>query len=474
MPGIVAVALAFFSRWRLVCSLVAVFIAGILFVLGLVISPGSEYSIGPLTLSISDTLRVLGRETIIGPANLPEVLIIYGGAALWIAGGYFSRASKLFPAIALAMAALQTAAITIQPFLYAAVFIELLAILTVPLTAEAGKKIQQGILRLIIFYTLGMAAILFVGWMLTGPTTGATGNSLLLNAVILLAVGFVFFLAIFPAHSWVPMLMEMGNPFTSAFIIFWLTQAALLFSDGLIDQYNLVAANIFGSQVLATIGMLIILIFGIMIVFQNHLGRILGFAILMETGFAILAISLEPYTSKSLFYALQIQKSLPVMLWALALHFFLRQRADLDFSKARGAGVGQPWTSAMLLLAYLSILGLPFLPLFTPKAVLFETLALEFGWLLPGIAVGVLGLLVVLLRTVSILFDGREAVTANRLRGEMLSDPGRRETVKPQLSDPRAQVQIDESRRIKFLMLIGLLLLFGVGLISGFFLPPYL
>lgn len=448
IPGVMAVLLLLTYRWQLIGTLVASITATVLVILAFVLPPGGEYAFGPLTVEITESLSVLGRETIIRTGDIPEVVIIYWGAALWILGSYFARSSRLFPSIALGMAALQVAAITIQPFLYAAVFIELLAILSVPLVAETGKQVQQGVLRLIVFFTLGMAALLFVGWLLTTGATGIPDSELIFNAAIFLAAGFIFFLTLFPAHSWVPQLLEKGNPFTAAFIVFWLTQAALLFSNSLLLQYDLIGAGSPGAQVVVGVAVLMIVIFGLYLLFQNHLGRILGFAILIEVGFSLLAVGLQSGSSGPVFYSLLFQKSLPFMLWALALASYHRQSPNLELSELRGAGWRFPWTGGGLLLAQLTIVGLPLLPIFSVKALLFANIQFEDRWVFLGITAGLAGLALVLLRTLSALYGSTD------------DDP-----------DP---AEGKEGRGIRILLIACILLLFATGLLSGFILPAFL
>lgn len=458
-PAVGALFLLVFYRWRWVGFLTALVIAVVLFILGMIFPPGSEYTFGAFEINLSETLSFFGRESVIRAEEIPEVLIVYWGVAVWIAGGYFARAPRLFPAIALGMAALQVAAITIQPFLYAAVFIELLAVVSIPLLVEAGQQVRQGVIRMIVFYTLGMAAILFAGWMLTGGDPVASGSDLLFTAAMLLAIGFILLLAIFPAYSWVPMILQKGNPYPGAFTVFWLIQATLLFSNGLFSQYDLIASGTLGAQVVTVLGMLIILTFGAFLLFQENLGRILGFTIQLEVGFVLLAVVVQTASDSAVFYALLFSRTLPFMLWALSAAALHHKLGNLDFSSIQGTGYHLRWMSAGLVLSILAVLGLPLLPVFPIKLVIMQAVSTSSSWLYLGVVLGSVGLVVSLLRIFAVLF-AQDPQLSNLVAGDIENagvEPG--ETIAPS--------EWVESRQVKLILLAGIILMFLGGIFSG-------
>lgn len=459
LPGIVAILVFVLYRWRWVSFLFAFLIATLLFILAILLPPGRELTLGPLEINIAESLGILGREAVIGPTDIPEVLIIFWGVALWIGAGYFAQAPRYFPGIALGMAALQVAAITIQPFLYAAVFIELLAVLSIPLLVEIGQQVRQGVLRLIIYYTLGMAAILFVGWMLTTGDQATAEGELLFTAAILLVIGFILLLAVFPAHSWVPMILRRGNPYPSAFVVFWLTQSALLFGNGLLDQYDLIGSGTLGSQVMVVIGVLIIFVFGAFLVFQHDLARIIGLTIQIEIGFALLAVAVQAVSGETVFYALLFLKSLPFVLLALSATLLSVKSGSLDFSAIRGAGAYFRWSSVGAIVSFLAILGLPLLPIFPIKMVVMQTASFSGEWLYLGVMLGTAGLLICLLKFFSVLYpSGYEQENSND----------------DQSSEHAKAVKAVESKQIKLVIGLAILLLFVSGLISGAILPTWM
>jgi len=56
---------------------------------------------------------------------------------------------------------------------------------------------------------------------------------------------------------------------------------------------------------------------GLLAAFQHHLGKIMGYAIIVETGFSLLALSLGSSSSLNIFLLLLVPRAISLGLWAL-------------------------------------------------------------------------------------------------------------------------------------------------------------
>src|SRR5258708_17023342 len=81
--------------------------------------------IGPVSLKISSSASFFGRSLVLTPAQAPLLVIIFGACALWFFGAEAAGvALRLIPS-GLIITGLLVGAIAVQPFLFAALLIEL-------------------------------------------------------------------------------------------------------------------------------------------------------------------------------------------------------------------------------------------------------------------------------------------------------------------------------------------------------------
>ena len=236
-PGLLAVLLIPLRQWRSFVVPAAAGVAGLLALMAWMLPFGEAMSIGPFSLKIADAIAILGRSFILRDADRPLLAIFYLAAGLWILGTYAVKVTDLFAPLALGMTATWVAALAVEPFLYAAMLIEVTVLLSVPLLVPSGARAGRGVFRFLTFQTFGMPFLLFTGWMLVGVEASPSDLALVVRAAVLLALGFAFMLAIFPFHSWVPMLMEEAHPYVAGFVLAMLPGLVTLFGLGFLDRY---------------------------------------------------------------------------------------------------------------------------------------------------------------------------------------------------------------------------------------------
>ncbi len=82
----------------------------------------------------------------------------------------------------------------LSPFLYAAVVVELIALLSVPLLSPRGSPTGSGIIHYLSAQTIALPLILLSGWMVSGIETSPSAEALVLRGALLLMLGFVLWL----------------------------------------------------------------------------------------------------------------------------------------------------------------------------------------------------------------------------------------------------------------------------------------
>jgi NADH:ubiquinone oxidoreductase subunit 2 (subunit N) len=360
------------------------------------------------SIRIDETLFFFGRRFILDDSARPALILIYLGISLWFGGAYLARVNQYFIPLGLWIAALLTASLAVEPFLYAAIMILGVALLCVPILNPPGKPVSGGVMRFLKFQTIGMPIILIGGRLLSDVEINPTDVQFALRVTLIIGLGFAFITAIFPFHTWIPMVAESSHPYASAFVFFLFPATVSLLSVNYIEGYRTIGIPVKAGEVFRFIGVIMILTGGFMAVFERHLARIMGFAAIYEIGMALLALSLVADTqlissSIGLYFAQQVPRALGLATWALGLCFLLRRTGDLKLTSVRGFARKWPIISTSLVLSTFTIAGLPVLAGFPVNIALWTNLVHIAPLVVLLGLLGTTGLLAAGIRTMAIL-----------------------------------------------------------------------
>jgi NADH-quinone oxidoreductase subunit N len=334
----------------------------------------SAISIGAMSFKLSSSFELLGRHFILDSSDRSLLTLIYGSTMVWFGVAAAVKLARRLCSLGLAITALLVAALAVEPFLYAALLIEMAVLLSIPLLSEPGKKPGKGVIRFLIFQTLAMPFILFSGWLLAGIEANPGDLGLVQQAAILIGLGFAFLLAIFPFYSWIPLLLEESSPYIVGFILWIFPTVALFFFLGFLDHYAWLRDAPSLKAILTTIGVLMVFSGGLLAAFQNHLGRILGYAVVMETGFSLLSLSLGAMEGLNNMLILFIPRFLCMGIWAFSLTILKSKATTLDLEDTQGLVRKWPFVTLGLILANLSLAGMPLLAGFPSHYAIWEGL----------------------------------------------------------------------------------------------------
>jgi NADH-quinone oxidoreductase subunit N len=367
---------------------------------------GQVIRLGPVAFSIEPVFSFAGRRLILDSGDRTFLIFIYVLCAFWFAGSYAVRTNRLLIPFGLGVVALLVAALAVEPFLYAALIIEMAVLLSVPLLAPPGRRIGQGVLRFLIFQTLAMPFILLAGWALAGVETNPSNQTLVTLSTVFFGLGFAFWLAVFPFYTWIPLLAEQSEPYAAGFILLVLPMVDLLLCLSFLDRFAWLRATPQIFQVIGQIGTLMVITAGVWAVFQKDLARLFGYAVIVETGFSLLAISLGGTIGKDLFSSMFLPRMIGLGLWALSLSLLRREAGSTRFEDVGGFAQRMPFTTAGLAVAALTLGGLPLLPVFPIHQVILEELAGRSLWSALWVLAGSGGLLFSTFRALAVLARG--------------------------------------------------------------------
>jgi len=364
--------------------------------------------LGPFSLKIDSSLTILGRVLLIQPSEGSLLALIYGAAGLWFLGAEASQtATRLVPQ-GFMIIALMVASIAVEPFLYAALFIEMAILLSIPLLTPIYVRPGRGVVRFLIYQTLAMPFILLAGWLVAGVEASPGDLALAAQSAAMLGLGFAFLLAIFPLYNWMPLLLEETSPYVVGFLLWTLPTMTIIFGAGFLDRYSWLRSSPQLILALRYLGLLMVVSGGVFAAFQRHLGRIMAYGSVAETGFSLLALSLDLRLGIPIMFLLIPARALGLAVWSLSLTIIRENVETMRFRGARGVLRILPVAGAGVVAATLSTGAFPLLAGFPARLALWEGLSrVSIGAAL-WMGIGIIGLLISALRSLAVISMAEE------------------------------------------------------------------
>jgi formate hydrogenlyase subunit 3/multisubunit Na+/H+ antiporter MnhD subunit len=177
----------------------------------------------------------------------------------------------------------------------------------------------------------------------------------------------------------------------------------IIFGMGFLDRYAWLRTSEQLGQILSWSGLLMVVTGGLFSAFQRQLSRQMAYAVIAETGFSLLALSLPPDKAVNTAFLLIIPRSIALLVWAMALSQMKEQVTPLRFRFIQGLARIHPITAAGLVLAHFSVAGFPLLAGFPIRLALWEGLATQSLGTAFWFLVGILGLMTGATRTLAVL-----------------------------------------------------------------------
>jgi NADH-quinone oxidoreductase subunit N len=245
------------------------------------------------TYEISPEMNILGRSLIITSGLKTTLMLFYGFLGFWSVSLYLFKIKSNIVPLGLAFVGLLIAALAVEPFLYSALILEIAVIISIPVVAKIGDTKIKGVSRYLIYFTIGMPFILLAGWYLSGGEITPVNNEQLVQAALLLGLGFVFWLAVFPFQSWVPLFSDETEPYEGLFILILLPVAVFVLLLKYLDGFAWLRGYDTVFQALRLFGLLMIIMGSIWFSLQNNLRKALGYLVLVSSGLMIICASLN-------------------------------------------------------------------------------------------------------------------------------------------------------------------------------------
>lgn len=417
IPALSGLILFFTARWKRATEISGLAIALLLTWLAFELPLGQAIPLGLKlpALLVEETLTLFGRTLTLDQSVRPVLQMFYLGLAIWCGGLLVVDTDRFFVPFSLAITALLTACLVVTPTLYAAVIFAIAIILCVPILSPPGRPSGPGVLRFLVFQTLGVCLILLGDWFL--PVTAAVPGGLpsVLRATTLIILGLALVSALLPFHTWVPMIAEQAPPYAASFVLFILPTAVSFLWLEYLQRYASIGVAPTLLDILRLIGGVTSFAFSFWAAMERDLGRIMGFSVSAQTGNMLLAASLaEPSQTGSplvgLLLSQRIVQGASLAMWGLSLAVLRDHARDYRFRTTKGLAYRLPWTSAGLVSATLCMAGVPLLGGFPTQAALWSALAPRY---MPGMILSMGGSLLLAataLRCLAVLLARTEPI----------------------------------------------------------------
>lgn len=401
-PIVLGILMLFINNQRILSVLGGSF-AVVLALIAQFVPIEAALKVASFSLKIDSGLVILGRSLIIPPTEGSLLALIYGAAALWFFGAEASKTALRLVPLGFMIIALMVASIAVQPFLYAALFIEMAILLAIPMLTSIYRTPGRGVVRFLIYQTLAMPFILLAGWLLAGVEASPGDLALTAQSATMLGMGFAFLLAIFPLYSWIPLLIEENSPYIVGFLLWILPTITIIFGAGFLDRYSWLRSSPQLILALRYLGLLMVVTGGGFAAFQRHLGRIMAYGSIAETGFSLLALSLDLRLGIPILFLLIPARALGLAVWSLSLTIIRGNVENMRFGAARGILRAMPVAGAGMVVATLSTGAFPLLAGFPSRLALWEGLSRDSISAALWMAVGIVGLLTSAFRSLAVI-----------------------------------------------------------------------
>ncbi|MBN1815392.1 MAG: hypothetical protein JXA14_26405 [Anaerolineae bacterium] len=316
---------------------------------------------GGRQIAMGEAVTFLGRELVFEQSDrMAMAFLFFTSAGLFLLAWRFAPRSLFFP-IGLGLLSLLSATLLIRPLIYAALFLEMAAALSVFALQAEGRAPTRGGLRYLTFTTLALPGVLVTHWLLERYVVTPDETELLSSASILLAISFALLLGAVPFHTWVTAVAGDSLPLAGTFVLTVGNGAVWFLLLDFLETYPWLGSHPLFTPLLSGIGVAMIVIGALLAPAQRRLGSLIGYAALVDTGAALVALGLNSKLGVSL-----VLLSLSVRPFGLGLLAAglggLRARAgggDVTIDDLRGLGWQAPWSTVAVVFGALSIAGLP-------------------------------------------------------------------------------------------------------------------
>ncbi len=391
---------------RMASALAAAIGAGSIAAFVLLVPFDEAFLFGEISIKFASEWIILGRMFSLSANVRPLIGFLYLAGAFLLPAAWLVNANRFFPSVALLILAIVAASLMVDPFVFAAVFIELAAMGAVFVLVTQQHPRSTGATRMLILYTFAMISILFTGSLL--EVAGITSATPLLatRVTFMLGFGFAILMTVPPFHLWLPKSAEESDPYILVFILVILQSAGFFFLLRFLDGYVWLREQTLIYDGIRIAGVITTILAVLLSASQRDIKKVIAYALLVDLG--VILISIGSGTEDAFRLALSLSAVRVIALGVLALGLSYLCNSERLASELRGVGFKMPFAAAAFLVGLLSVAGTPLTAGFPVRWSLL-TVVLQADKLAAGtVLFSMVGLGMLVIRWAAILFSRRE------------------------------------------------------------------
>lgn len=364
----VAAGLQVLRRFTLIVAWVSAIMAGAVAVFVTMVPLDRTAEFGSVSVTLGAPLSILGRVAVIEPVDrLPLTLIALTASVLFLVAWRLLPRSNFF-AVGLAILALLSGALMVEQVVYAALLVEIAALLTIfpltePIVDEQGIRHSgraRGGLQYMVYTTLALPGLMITQLLLEQFAGFPNDLGPLQTATVLLAFSFALLLGAVPFQSWMSAVAMDGSPPVVTFLFTVNLGTVWFLLLAYLETYSWLGAQTAFGQLFTLVGLLMMVAGGTLAASQDRLGRIVGYATLVDNGAMFVALGSRHVTGLSLSIVMLIARPLSLGLMALGLDGLRRLgRGDDRTETLAGTAWQAPWRTLAFVVGGISMAGFP-------------------------------------------------------------------------------------------------------------------
>jgi hypothetical protein len=358
-------------------------------------------------LVLGRPMYILGRGLVVEPVDrTPIAFLFFTAAGLFILAWRLIPRSNFFP-FGMMMVALLAGALMVEQVVYAALLVEMAAIMAVfPLHEPRHRRIlpatdegehpppeagdtpapdtgapkqynprTQGGLRYISYMTLALPGLMVTHLLLELFAIFPNDLGLLQSSTALLGISFAILLGALPFQSWISTVAMDGSPPVVTFLFTINLGTVWFMLLAYLESYTWLSQQAAFGPLFTIIGLLMMSVGGALAASQRRLGRLLGYATLVDNGAMFVALGTQQVAGLTLMVTMLIARPLAMGLMAVGLDGLRHLGGGEDRPEAmRGGAWRAPWRALAFVVGGIAMAGFPISLGFTARWGLYRIL----------------------------------------------------------------------------------------------------